>query len=141
MKGSPLVRLVLVIAALLAVLWPLRTLTSHHDSPQTPTAVKTAANSEVTVHMVLTSTTWPFSFEVTHLGKVIWKGDSSASSIAQDIPLSFPAEGIDLVLNAHWQEEKQTAIKLEVTPPDSDPMARTLWGTTQVGDVLTFSKP
>ena len=55
--------------------------------------------------------------------------------------MAFPPEGIDLLLDLRWQGEKQTAVKLEVTPENGDAIMRTLWGTTQVNGVLTFAKP
>src|SRR5437879_2464114 len=139
MKGSPLLRALLVVIALLAVLWPLRSLTSHHakgppSSPRTPAI-------ESNVHLVLTSTTFPFTFEISHLGKTIWKGEASESSVARDVQLIFPREGIDLLIDAKWQREKQTAVKIDLTPEGGDTITKTLWGTTEVNEVLTFSKP
>lgn len=139
MKGSPLLRALLVVIALLAVLWPLRSLTTHRakeppTSPQTPT-------TESSVHLVLTSTTFPFTFEVSHLGKTIWKGEAVESSVARDVQMIFPSEGIDLLLDAKWQGQKQTAVKIDLTPEGGDTITRTLWGTTGVNDVLTFANP
>jgi len=144
MKGSPLLRVLFVVLALLALLWPLRSLTTHRAAAleaqeKTPPQNETAR--EVSVHLVLTSTTFPFAFEISHLGQVIWKGDSTESSVAQDVKMIFPPEGIDLLLDVKWQGEKQTAVKLEVTPNDGDAITKTLWGTTEVNDVLTFVKP
>ena len=33
------------------------------------------------------------------------------------------------------------AVKVDVTPEGGDAITKTLWGTTQVNDVLTFAKP
>ena len=139
MKGSPLLRALLVVIALLAVLWPLRSLTNHHAKeppslPQTPT-------TESNVHLVLTSTTFPFTFEISHLGKTIWKGEASASIVARDVQLIFPREGIDLLIDAKWEGQRQTAVKIDLTPEGGDTITKTLWGTTEVNDVLTFAKP
>jgi hypothetical protein len=140
MSGSPLLRVVLVVIALLAVLWPLRSLTTHRaESPPTPP--QTAATSESNVHFVLTSTSFPFTFEVSHLGKTIWKGEAIESSIAHDVNMAFPPEGIDLLVEAKWQGGKQAAVRLDVTVDDGDTMAKTLWGTEGVSGVLTFAKP
>lgn len=139
MKGSPLLRAVLVVIALLAALWPLRSLTAHRakeppTSPQTPT-------TESSVHLVLTSTTVPFTFDVSHLGKTIWKGEAVESGVARDVQMIFPPEGIDLLLDAKWQGQKQTAVKIDLTPEGGDTITKTLWGTTGVNDVLTFANP
>ena len=139
MKGSPLLRALLVVIALLVLLWPLRNLTSHHAKgppslPQTPA-------TESNAHLGLTSTTFPFTFEISHLGKTIWKGEASDSSVARDVQLIFPPEGIDLLIDAKWQGQKQTAVKIDLTPEGGDTITKTLWGTSEVNDVLTFAKP
>jgi hypothetical protein len=140
MRGSPLLRVLLVVIALLAVLWPLRSLTIHRaESP--PTSSPAAAAPESNVHLVLTSTSFPFTFEVSHLGKTIWKGEAMESSVARDVKMAFPPEGIDLLVDAKWQGAQQTAVKLDVTPDSSDTMTKTLWGTGGVSGVLTFAKP
>jgi hypothetical protein len=93
------------------------------------------------VHLVLTSTSFPFTFEVLHLGKTIWKGEATASTVTNDVKMAFPQEGIDLLLDTKWQGDKQGAVKLDVTVGNSDTMTKTLWGTGDVNGVLTFAKP
>jgi hypothetical protein len=140
MKGSPLVRLLAVVIALLAVLWPLRSLTTHRTEAPVA-AAPTASESESDVHLVLTSTSFPFTFEVSHLGKTIWKGEATESSVAKDVKMAFPSEGIDLLVDAKWQGDKQAAVRLDVTPDDGNTMTKTLWGNGSVNGVLTFTKP
>ena len=140
MRGSPLLRVLLVVVALLAVLWPLRSLTTHRTE-ETPDISQKAPAAQSSVRLVLTSTTVPFTFEISHLGKTIWKGEATENSVAREVKMTFPSEGIDLLLDVRWQGEKQTAVKLEVTPEGGDAIARTLWGTTRVNGVLTFAKP
>ena len=140
MRGSPLLRVLVVVIALLAVLWPLRSLTSHRaERPSTP--AQSVAVPESNVHLFLTSTSFPFTFEISHLGKTIWKGEASESSVARDIKMTFPPEGIDLLVDAKWQDNKQGAVKLDVIVDDGNAMTKTLWGTGSVSDVLTFAKP
>jgi hypothetical protein len=140
MRGSPLLRVLLVVITLLAVLWPLRNLTTHRAEGPSATT-QTAATSESNVRLVLTSTLFPFTFEVSHLGKTIWKGEATESSIARDVKLAFPAEGIDLLVEVRWQSDKQGAVKLDVAVDNSDAVSKTLWGTSSVNGVLTFVKP
>jgi hypothetical protein len=139
MRGSPLLRVLLVVIALLAVLWPLRSLTTHRA--ETASTPQTASTPESNVHLALTSTSVPFTFEVSHLGKTIWKGEAMESSVARDVKMAFPPEGIDLLLDAKWQGAQQTAVKLDVTPDSSDTTTKTLWGNGSVSGVLTFTKP
>jgi hypothetical protein len=141
MGGSPLLRAFLVVIALLALLAPLRTLTGRRS--ETATLVKQAAQSLTAknkVRLELTSTTVPFKYQITGGGKTIWSGESNSTTVATDAELNFPPEGIDLVLDASWNEKKQTAVKLALIPQDSDMMAKTIWGTTSVSEVLTFQK-
>src|SRR5438270_7703152 len=140
MRGSPLLRVLLVVIALLAVLWPLRSLTTHRTQEPSDISQKPPA-AQSSIRLVLTSTTVPFTFEISHLGKTIWKGEATDNNVAHEVKIIFPREGIDLLLDARWQERKQTAIELEVTPEGGDAITRTLWGTTQVSGVLTFAKP
>jgi hypothetical protein len=139
MRGSPLLRVLLVVIALLAVLWPLRSLTTHRA--ETASTPQTASTPESNVHLVLTSTSVPFTFEVSHLGKTIWKGEAMESSVARDVKMAFPAEGIDLLVDAKWQGDKQAAVRLDVAVDNGDTTTKTLWGNGGVSGVLTFTKP
>jgi hypothetical protein len=88
----------------------------------------------------LTSTTVPFKYQIASGGATIWSGESNSTTVATDAELDFPPEGIDLVLDVSWNEKKQTAVRLALVPQDSDMMARTVWGTTSVSEVLTFQE-
>ena len=140
MRGSPLLRVLLVVIALLAVLWPLRSLTTHRaETASTPP--QTASTPESNVHLVLTSTSVPFTFEVSHLGKTVWKGEATENTVTRDLKMAFPSEGIDLLVDAKWQGDKQTAVRLDVAVDNGETMTKTLWGTGGVSGVLTFAKP
>ena len=140
MKGSPLLRALLVVLALLAVLWPLRSLTIRRaDGPPTP--AQAAAAPEANVHLVLASTSLPFTFAVSHLGQIIWKGEATEGSAAHDLRMAFPPEGIDLFVEVKWPGHQPAAVKLEVTPENGETMTRMLWGSGQASGVLTFTKP
>jgi hypothetical protein len=141
MGGSPLVRAILVLIALLALLAPLRTLTSPRG--ETATLVKQVTQSPTVkkkVRLELTSTTFPFKYQITSGGQTIWSGESNSASVAADAEINFPPEGIDVVLDASWNEKKQTAVRLALVPQGSDMMAKTIWGTTSVSEVLTFQE-
>jgi hypothetical protein len=140
MKGSPLLRVLFVAIALLAVLWPLRSLTTHRT--ESPSAqLQTAGIPGSNVRLVLTSTAFPFTFEISHLGKSIWRGEATESSVVRDVTMAFPSEGVDLLVDAKWQGDKQAAVKLDVTVDGGDTTTRTLWGTGGVSGVMTFAKP
>ncbi len=136
MRGSPVVRAIATVLALLALMIPLRSLTSHH--PATTSSQSPVAMTREKLHLELTSTTVPFKFQVTHNGRPIWNGESSSASVDTDVELRFPSEGIDLVLDVSWTEKKETAVRLALTPKNADPIVRTIWGTTNASEVLTF---
>jgi hypothetical protein len=139
MKGSPLARAIMTAVALLALLVPLERLTSHQNAAvSAPLSQDSTAKQKI--HLELTSTTFPFEFRVAHDGKQIWSGQSSSPTVSTDTELRFPPEGIDLVLDVSWSQDRETAVRLALTPPDSDTIARTIWGTTSASEVLTFTQ-
>ena len=139
MRGSPLARAIMTVIALLALLLPLRRLTSHQSSTILPPPVQ-VSTARQKLHLELTSTTVPFEFQVTHGGKPIWSGESTATNVATDTELRFPPEGIDLVLEVSWSEDQETAVRLALTPEGSDTIAKTVWGTMNASEVLTFTQ-
>jgi hypothetical protein len=121
---------------MLLLILPLRSLTNARTrsvplaNPSAPVA---------TVQLTITSTTVPFRFQISHLGKPIWEAESSASSSSKSLAMPFPAEGVDLVVQASWREKKETAIRVEAARGEGAPVSRTLWGTAKVDDVVTFA--
>jgi hypothetical protein len=139
MKGSPLARAIMTLVALLALLLPLQRLTSH-QSATVSAPLPEDSTAKQKLHLELTSTTVPFEFRVAHDGNPIWSGKSSSPTVSTDTELRFPPEGIDLVLDVSWSQGKETAVRLALTPQDSDTIAKTVWGTTSASEVLTFTK-
>jgi hypothetical protein len=138
MKGSPLTRTALTVLILFALGFPLRQLTGHRLSAPVSTAPTPIRNETQKVHLELTSTTAPFHFIVTHEGKPIWEGDSNSTQVSHDADLRIPASGVDLVLDVSWTGERDTAVKLALTPEHGDTIERTIWGRQQASEVLTF---
>lgn len=102
-----------------------------------PVAAPMAAK-ERPARLAITATAAPFRFEVSHLGKVIWRGESATTQAESDVPLSFPAEGVDLALKADWAGGQTAAVRLAVSIDGNDPIERTIWGDGSVDEVLTF---
>jgi hypothetical protein len=136
MRGSPLLRAALMLAALLLLIIPLRSLTvARSAAPAMPAAPVSAATQ---IHLELTATATPFTFTVSHLGAAIWRGESATSLVASDVSLAFPAEGIDLAVEVKWPSAQTGAVRLVVTRGDTEPIVQTAWGNGGVNDVLTF---
>ena len=131
-------RAILTVIALLALVFPLQRLTSHQSAPllQPPAQGSTVKKK---IHLELTSTTIPFKFKITHGGVPIWSGESTSITIATDVELKFPPEGIDLVFDVSWAQDRETAVRLALTPEGSDTIVKTVWGTMSASEVLTFT--
>ncbi len=135
MKGAPLIRLALVVLALLLLALPLRRLTSRTSASPVAAAPATAAS---TVELTLSSTRAPFHFLITHLGKTIWEGNSSDLSVARQLSLPFPREGIELWAEASWEGDAPAALKAELQRDHRVSPPRILWGNGQAEDILHF---
>jgi hypothetical protein len=132
--GSPLLRAAIVLAVLLVLLLPLLSFTAPRARALPPSAAVTAATK---AHLEIVSTKIPFTFAVTHLGKMIWQGGSTTESVAADVEMPIPKEGIDLAVQVDWSSAGAAAAKLTVTH-GSESIERTLWGDGNAADVLTF---
>jgi hypothetical protein len=139
MKGSPLARAIVTVVALLTLLLPLQRLTSH-QSATVSAPLPQDSTAKQKLHLELTSTTVPFKFRVAHDGESIWSGESNSPTVSTETELRFPPEGVDLVLDVSWSQDKETAVRLAVTPQDSDTIAKTVWATTSASEVLTFTQ-
>ena len=125
-----------MVAVLLALLVPLRSFTTTKSAPVVMPAA--AATAESRVHLRIVSTAAPFTFSVSHLGKIIWQGESLTPAVEKDVALPFPKEGIDLALEAKWSAGGTAAVKLSVARGDEEPVAQTVWGDGTASDVFTF---
>jgi hypothetical protein len=133
--GSPILRAGLAFVVLLLLLVPMRLFTAPQAQVATPAPVKTQDSA---AHLEIVSTKAPFVFAVTHLGKIIWEGESSGASVSADLRLPIPKEGVDLAVRLDWLGNETAAAKLILTHADDDPVERTVWGNRTAEDVLTF---
>jgi hypothetical protein len=125
-----------MVAVLLALLVPLRRFTTTRAATAVMPVAAPTANERV--HLQIVSTATPFTFSVSHLGRIVWQGESPTSPVEKDVSLPFPKEGIDLALDAKWTSGATGAVKLSVTRGEEDPVAQTTWGDGAVSDVFTF---
>jgi hypothetical protein len=125
-----------MVASLLALLLPLRSLTTARPAPLASKADPPVANTRV--HLQLTSTAVPFHFEVRHLGDVIWQGEAATATTTADVSMPFPKEGVDLAVKATWTGGQTAAVKLALSANGAGPLERTIWGDGAAEDVLTF---
>ena len=139
MQGSPLIGTAIILALLALMLIPLRKLTTAQTASPAPANVVEASAKAAPVHLELESSHAPFSYEISHLGKIIWKGDAMDKDVQSDVAMEFPKEGVDLQIAVSWPgDSSREAIKLAVTADDDPTVEKTLWGETKIDDVLTF---
>jgi hypothetical protein len=137
MRGSPVLRAIVVVIVMLLAGIPLWRLTHTVAAPmeETPSAPKASSS----VSLELTFAHPPSDFQILHLGKVIWEGKEPGETAHQTVAMEFPKEGIDLEIKANWPAGTPlTAVRLTVTRGDDNPIEKTVWGQGNLDEVLTF---
>ncbi len=140
MRGSPILRALVVFVALLA-LAPLLWRITHPvasargvGAQATPPPVK-GATFECRVHFSAA----PTRAAIQHLGKDVWSKAPPvlAENFTAEIP--WPKEGVDLHVIAEWPAGTQSAaLRIRLTAPDGTEHDRTVWGDANADEVLTF---
>jgi hypothetical protein len=139
MRGSPLLRAVFVIIALLLAAIPVWELTHQARATMDSEASPPAAESAVRVSLTFAHP--PLDFQVLYLGKVIWEGKQPAGDVQRDFEMEFPKEGIDLEVKAEWPPATPlTAVRVTVAHGYGS-TDQTAWGKDNVDAVLTFKDP
>jgi hypothetical protein len=130
-----------VILLLLAAGVPLWRMTHEAAAASVlPVASASTAQAESQVHLAVAFAQKPLRFEISYLGKPIWESDLVTTLTAEkDIAMNYPKEGVDLEYNVVWPPGTPLcAARLSVSENDAEPVEKTLWGTGQVDDVLSF---
>ena len=137
MRGSPLLRALLVFLAILALGWPLRRLTSASDAPrEQPTAAVAAAKE---IGLRLSFTLVPKSVKVLHLGQEVWSESAPAAEMQRTLGLAYPDAGIDLQFQIEWPAGAPlAAMRATLTGPDEIAHEHSVWGQGRVEEVVTF---
>ncbi len=143
MRGSPLFRALLLLAALLALSVPLRRVTQPSldggvqftatESPDKPAGV---AAQKLALTLSLTRPAERITLQ--HLGKPVWSKDSPGIQETMDLDLPFPPEGIELAVTVRWPGAELSALRLQLTAPDGTDLERSVWGRETVEAVLYF---
>lgn len=154
MRGSPPLIAVLTLGFFVLLLAPLRHLTSARTAEATvgptPETSGEAAVAPSAVRLEIAATRVPFTFEVRHLGRVVWTGEltEGAPRAEHAGAMEFPAEGMDLQLRGRWTADAGgpssplalAAVRLTVTPPDGTAHVKTVMaeGGAALDETLTF---
>ncbi len=138
MRGSPILRAVLVFIALLLlapVLW--RLTRADPRNVQQPATQRPAKNAKVEVR--LTFSTPAMRVVIQHLGREVWHQLMPAAQETFTCEIPWPKEGVELHVLAEWQEgTRAAAMRVRLTAPDGTEHDRSVWGDASADDVLTF---
>lgn len=143
MRGSPLLRALLLLAALLTLSLPLRRMTQPETPRVSPVEAETrpsegADPTERRLSASLSFTRGAERIELRHLGKVVWAKDRPGQRETLELNLPFPEEGIELGVTVKWPGEELSALRLQLTTPDGTELDRSAWGTATMEAVLSF---
>jgi hypothetical protein len=138
-RGSPLIRAALALAALLA-LAPLIFVMTRSNA-ETPVAAGPVVKSSGPrrVEMELTFSAQARHVSIQHLGREVWgKSDPGLDETAAfDLP--WPKEGVELRVMADWAEgTPMAAMRLRLVTPEGKEYDRSVWGRGSADEVLTF---
>ncbi len=129
MRGSPLVRALIVLAALLALAPVLWKMTKAPDAaalaPGAP-AVETKR-----AQLTLTFSAPAKRAAILHLGREVWVKDSPETEEETELPLPWPDEGVDLIFNVEWPEGVRGAMRVQLIAPSKMEYDQTVWSPSQ----------
>ena len=137
MRGSPLLRALLVFLAILALGWPLRRLTSASDAPREQPVAAVAVAKEIGLR--LNFTLLPKSVKVLHLGQEVWNESAPTAEMQRTLGLAYPDAGIDLQFQIEWPAGAPlAAMRARLTDPAGEAHVKSVWGTGSVEETVTF---
>ena len=138
MRGSPILRAVLVFVALLLLaplLW--RLTRADPRNVQQPATQRPAKNVKAEVR--LTFSTPAMRVVIQHLGREVWQQLMPAAQETFTCEIPWPKEGVELHVLVEWPEgTRAAAMRVRVTAPDGTEHDRSVWGDASADDVLTF---
>ena len=139
MRGSPLLRALLVFLALLVlgpVLWKL-TRANAVAPVNNQATIQPAAMSRVGI--VLTFSTAAKKVALLHLGNEVWSKAQPGLEEETSIELPWPKEGIELRAVVDWPEGAPTAaMRMKLTDPAGNEHDHSVWGRGSADEVLGF---
>ena len=137
MRGSPILRAILVFVALLSlapVLWRLTRADARTVQPASQQAAK-----NVKTEVRLTFSTPAMRVVIQHLGREVWHQLMPAAQEIFTCEIPWPKEGVDLHVLVEWPEgTRAAAMRVGLTAPDGTEHDRSVWGDASADDVLTF---
>jgi hypothetical protein len=141
MRGSPLVRALVLFLGLLALSWPLRLFLQREAAQvavaQSPAVVPEPAAAS-RLPLTLTFSQKALRAEVRYAGKSLWLLEHPGLRETGELRIPFPKEGVELLVSVEFEGEAQGALRLQLTAPDGNEYDRSLWGAGTVEAVIPF---
>ena len=141
MRGSPLIRALLLLLGLLALSWPLRLLLEREaaqvEAARAPATVLEAA-APPRLPLMLTFSQKALRAEIRYAGKSLWLLEHPGLRESCELQIPFPKEGVELLVIVEFEGEAQGALRLQFTAPDGNEYDRSLWGARTVEAVIPF---
>jgi hypothetical protein len=135
-RGSPLLRALLAFLVIAALGYPLQLLTNR--APFQAVAAEPAKADESEVRVRFTCTAPLSKLTVLHLGEPVLDEAAPGAELDRTLKMHFPDEGVDLQIQASWAPEVKAALRVQLTDSRGEEHERTLWGSGEVDEVLTF---
>ena len=137
MRGSPILRAVLVFIALLGLAPLLWKLTRPVLADTVPKVQPEPRRAKVEGRVSFSTAATRVSIQ--HLGREVWgkASPSAAEDFSAEIP--WPKEGIEFHVLVVWPDgTRNAAMRLRLTAPDGTDYDRSVWGDATADDVLRF---
>jgi len=142
MKGTPLLRAIVLLAVLLLLAWPLSRVTRPAVAEE-PSDREAPVAEAPTAPPKKLSLTLSFSrsaerIELRHLGAVVWEKDRPGLKETLDLSIPFPQEGVELAVTVQWLGTDLSALRLQMATPDGTELERSAWGNETMEAVISF---
>ena len=142
MKGTPLLRAFLLLAALLLLAWPLSRVTApaqaQGQSGTEPPPVTPTPATPQKLPLALSFTRSAERIEIRHLGALVWAKDRPGLRESLELSIPFPQEGIELAVTVQWPGAELSALRLQLATPDGTDLERSAWGAETLEAVISF---
>ena len=139
MRGSPLIRVLIVFTVLLALAPFIQKMTASEETQgqeKPPSPPLTAVQD---IALTLDFTRPPTRARVLHLGKEVWAKQNPEATEELMLKLVWPKEGGELQFTIEWSEaDSLSAMRATLVDPDRGEIERSLWGRGLKTDVLNF---
>jgi hypothetical protein len=140
MRGSPILRALVALLALLALaplLWRITHPVAAARGVQSQAMA--APEKKSLVEGRLSFSTAATRVTIEHLGKDVWSKASPALDENFSAEIPWPKEGVELHVVVIWPEgTRNAAMRMRLTGPDGTEHDRSVWGVANADEVLTF---